>query len=155
MTADQLLESLGSALGLHDLCFDANGCARMGVRHAPAVNFERDPAGDIHLYSVLVPLPLDGRESFYHTLLQGNLFGTSTGGSALAVDTDFNQVSLCRTVLTEHTTPAGFFAQVEAFVNAADEWQTRLARLPAEAADVEKEMPELAGPARMDYFMRG
>jgi hypothetical protein len=152
MDADELLQSLGLSLGLHDLRFDSNGCARMAVRSAPAVNFERDDAGDIHLYSVLCPLPSQGREAFYETLLQGNLFGTSTAGSSLALDSDYGQVSLCRTIVTERTSAAGFAAEVEAFVNTADDWQSRLTRTP-----VESKAPELihAQPERMDYFMRG
>jgi hypothetical protein len=87
-------------------------------------------------------------------LLQGNLFGTSTAGSALALDSDYGQISLCRTIVAERSSETGFAAEVEAFVNAAEDWQNRLTRLPAPSR-AETEAAMMAVPAHMDYFMRG
>jgi hypothetical protein len=152
MDADQLLQSLGVALGLPDLCFDANGCARVAVDGAPAVNFERDEGGGIHVYSVLGPLPREERGALYAQLLQGNLFGSTTAGATLAVDADYGEVILCRTFMAELSTAPAFAAAVEAFVGAAEDWQVRIARAPSAGSH------DGAAPAMrqgMDAYLRG
>ena len=134
MDSNQLLHSLSESLGVPELRFDDNGCARLATDGAPAINFERDPAGTIHAYSVLATLPAEGREALYEQLLQGNLFGAATSGAALAVDTGGNEVLLCGVLATKQTTPELFAAQFEHFVGAAQKWQAQLARTP-EAAE--------------------
>ncbi|MBC7604523.1 MAG: type III secretion system chaperone [Ramlibacter sp.] len=151
MDTDQLLQSLGLALGLANLRFDANGCARLAVDGAPALNFERDAAGGIHLYSVLGPLPIEEREAVYAQLLQGNLFGTSTAGATLAVDELHGEIVLCRNVSAELMTAPAFESQVEAFVAAAEDWQGRLGKAPSSAAEVAMPM----APRLIDHFLRG
>ena len=151
MDADQLLQSLGVRLGLTDLRFDGNGCARLAIEGAPALDFERDVAGAIQLYSVLAPLPPAGREALYARLLKGNLFGASTAGASLAIDDLHDEVLLCRTVLAELATPASFAAEVEVFVNAAEDWQGRLVN---GAGDGESARAG-AAPRLMEHFLRG
>jgi hypothetical protein len=151
MDTDQLLQFLGLDLGLPTLRFDGNGCARLTIEGAPALNFERDEKGTIHLYSVLCPQPTDGREALYAQLLQGNLFGTSTGGALLAVDEMRREVVLCRKVDPEQVSVPAFISQVEAFVAAAEDWQGRLTSSRAGAAPPS----EAAAPSMMNHFMRG
>lgn len=151
MDTDQLLQSLGLALGLANLRFDANGCARLAVDGAPALNFERDTAGGIHLYSVLGPVPPEGREAVFSQLLQGNLFGTATSGGTLAVDELHGEIVLCRNVNAEMISASAFESLVEAFVAAAEDWQSRLGKAPAAAAEVGMPM----APRLMDHFLRG
>lgn len=126
MQADKLLPALGQQLGVPDLSFNAEGCARLVIEGAPALDFERDEAGAILMYSVLGPLPPAGRASFYGQMLQGNLFGSSTAGAALAIDDLHAQVLLCRTVTTRYLGLNEFAATVESFVAAAEAWQGRL-----------------------------
>lgn len=125
MDPDQLISSLGLAVGLPNLRFDANGCARLSVEGAPALNFERED-GAIHVYSVLGPLPAEGREILFTILLRGNLFGASTAGAALAIDELQDEVVLCRTFAAESTGADGFATDVEALVDAAEHWRARL-----------------------------
>ncbi|HVZ45063.1 MAG TPA: type III secretion system chaperone [Ramlibacter sp.] len=154
MDPDQLLQSLGLALGLPNLRFDGNGCARLAIDGAPALNFERDGNGAIHLYSVLGPLPMpDSREAVYTQLLQGNLFGASTAGATLAIDELHGEVVLCRTVVTEFTSAPAFSTLVETFVDAAENWQGKLSKSPASNAS--SASPLAAPPQRMDHFLRG
>jgi hypothetical protein len=148
---DELLESLGLALGLPDLRFDANGCARLAIENAPALNFERDEGGAIHLYSVLGPLPAQPRVALYAQLLQGNMFGSSTEGATLSVDPLFGEVVLCRTVLTEFTSAYGFASIAESFVAAAEDWAGRLSGGPADATP--PPTPTLS-IERMDHYLR-
>ncbi|HTH80059.1 MAG TPA: type III secretion system chaperone [Ramlibacter sp.] len=151
MDSDQLLQSLGLDLGLPNLRFDDNGCARLAIEGAPALNFERDANGSIHLYSVLCPQPPEGREALYAQLLQGNLFGTSTAGASLAIDEVHREVVLCRTISADLATAPAFIAEVEAFVAAAEDWQARLAG-PGIANSTLARAP--ASPM-MDHFLRG
>jgi hypothetical protein len=151
MDPDQLLQSLGLDLGLPSLRFDANGCARLAIDGAPALNFERDAKGSIHLYSVLCSQPQEGREALYAQLLQGNLFGTSTGGGALAVDESKREVVLCRTIFIDQTTAPAFMSQVEAFVAAAEDWKSRLSS-PQTAGTPSAPVP--ATPM-LNHFLRG
>jgi len=152
MDADQLLQSLGVALGLPDLRFNASGCARLAIDRAPALNFERSETGAIQLYSVLGPLRPDGREALYAQLLAGNLFGTATAGNTLAVDELQGEVLLCRTVSTESIGAPAFATLVEAFVGAAEDWQGRLSNAPAEMSST---APAFTAPRMMDNFLRG
>lgn len=152
MDTDQLLASLGLTLGLPNLRFDDNGCARLAIDGAPALNFERDASGGLHLYSVLAPVPPEGREALYAQLLQGNLFGTSTAGASLAIDDIHGEVVLCSNVNAAQASASGFSAQVEAFVAAAEDWQGRISRAPAADAPHSGQLVE---PRLMSHFLRG
>jgi hypothetical protein len=151
MDTDQLLQSLGLSLGLTNLRFDANGCARLAIDGAPALNMERDAVGGLHLYSVLCPLPPEGREAIYAQLLQGNLFGTSTGGGALAIDELHGEIVLCSNIKAELASAPAFASHVEAFVAAAEDWQSRLGKAPVE------DSAAIRPPATqmMSHFLRG
>lgn len=151
MDAEQLLQTLAVTLGLPDLRFDHNGCARLAIDGAPALNFERDASGGIHLYSVLCSLPSERREAVYEQLLKGNLFGTATAGATLAVDELHREIVLCRTVSCENATGPGFSTLVEAFVGAAEDWQGRLSRAPE--GDETPVMP-VAAQGMMQHFLR-
>jgi hypothetical protein len=129
MDADQLLQSLAVNVGMPELRFDNNGCARIAVDGAPAVNFEREEDGDaLHVYSVIGPLPVENREAVYRQLLDANLYGNATGGASLAVDTLRAEVVLCRTFGAGVASAAAFVADVESLVAAAEDWQERLKR---------------------------
>ncbi|MRD47053.1 type III secretion system chaperone [Caenimonas koreensis] len=149
MDTDQLLQSLGLSLGLDKLRFDANGCACLAVDGAPALNFERDASGGIHLYSVLAPVPPDEREAVYTQLLQGNLFGTLTAGATLAIDELHAEIVLCRNVVAESQTASSFESLVEAFVAAAEDWQSRLGKAPVQSSRQNTPM----APRLLDPFM--
>jgi hypothetical protein len=149
MQADKLLQSLGMHLGVPDLHFNADGCARLGIDGAPALDFELDETGAIQMYSVLGPLPTEGRTSLYAQMLQGNLFGSSTAGAALAIDDLHGEVVLCRTVTTKHVSVSEFTAKVESFVAAAEDWQGRLVSVPAQ-----EPAGRLVSAPMMDHFLR-
>jgi hypothetical protein len=150
MDPEQLLQSLATTLDLPGLRFDGHGCARIAIDDAPALNFERTSSA-IHLYSVLAPLPPEGRESLYAQMLKGNLFGEATAGSSLAIDEPRNEILMCRTVVAEFASGPSFVSIVEQFVDTAREWQGRIAHAPASDVDSHS----LAAPMMMDQFVRG
>jgi hypothetical protein len=139
------------SLGLPDLQFDANGCARLVIDNAPALNFERDARGAIHLYSVVGPLPPEGREAVFAQLLQGNLFGESTAGATLAIDQPRGEILLCRTVVCELTPAPAFAWLVDVFVDAAQDWHSRLSRAP----EADKAAAPFTAAPMMGQFVRG
>lgn len=157
MDADQLLQNLAVALELPELRFDANGCARIAVDGAPALNFERAANGSIHLYSVLGSLPLERQEAYYRQMLEGNLFGTATGGAALAVDGTQGEVVLCRTVHVDHVAAADFSTMVEEFVTAAEDWLSKLSQAPivSGASLMPDAAAALASAEMAAHFLRG
>ncbi|CAN7238662.1 type III secretion system chaperone [Acidovorax sp. Leaf78] len=127
-TADQLLLDLGQTAGLSQtLRFDAQGCARLVFDTSLAIDFERDDdARVLQVYSVLGPLPAQGREALYRRLLEANLFGAATAGATLAVDGHTQEVVLCRTVDVEETGGPAFVRLVEGFVAVAEDWKKLL-----------------------------
>ena len=150
MEPDQLLQALAVSLHLPNLRFDANGCARVLIDNAPALNFER-AHGAIHVYSVLAALPPEGREAVYAEMLQANLFGESTSGATLAIDQSRGEILMCRTAFAEQSTGPLFVSMVEVFVDSAKGWQERLACAPQRATQHEP----FAGQQMLEHFVRG
>ena len=151
MDADQLLNSLGIAMGLQQLAFDEQGCARLMFDGKLAVNLEHEAGSAVlQMYSVVGELPPEDREVLYAMLLKANLFGGETQGATLAVDPLQHEIVLCRTVALEGLPAAAFAAQVEAFVSTTEHWQQRLAGGVASLV-----APIAVAPPRMDTFLRG
>lgn len=134
-STDQLLLDLGQMAGLpQPLRFDQHGCARLMFDAHLGIDFERHAdAGLIQVYSVLGPVPAEGRDALFQQLLEANLFGADTGGSTLALDSEMGEVVLCRSVATDGMAAAAFVQLVEQFASVAEDWKTRLARHKAPA----------------------
>ncbi len=134
MLATELLSHFATGLGLPELHFDAQGCARLLLDGRTEIHFEHDAATDaIHLYSRLGGLPAAGQERLYLQLLQANLFGAQTAGATLAVDSAKQAVVLCRQALPRHLGGEDFRALVQAFVDATEYWTQQLALADAAA----------------------
>jgi hypothetical protein len=143
MDADQLLNGLGLAMGLPQLRFDERGCARLMFDGKLAINFEHDAdSASIQVYSVIAPMPSEGRDAIFAMLLQGNLFGSETAGAALALDLAHREIVLCRKLALENASAASFAQAVESFVDATEHWQQRVAasREPIEPIPLETAM---------------
>ncbi|MES2975610.1 MAG: type III secretion system chaperone [Pseudomonadota bacterium] len=153
MDANQLLTSLGLAVGLPDLAFDGNGCARLLFDQRIAVNLEHDAdAGCIHVYSVLGAVPPPGTgEALFRRLLEGNLFGSQTHGAALAVDGSSHEILLSRSLDVESASAEGFGRMVEKLLAASDHWTQELS---GSAAGHAVQAPDsTAQPAHMPAYM--
>ena len=128
MKPEQLLNDLGLTMGLPDLKFNEQGCARLVFDSKTSVNLESDAdTGQLQIYTDLCPLPPEGREALYLALLAGNRFGVQTQGATLAVDSANYQVVLCRTLVAEELSLAAFTEVIEGFVATALKWQEQLA----------------------------
>ena len=90
MKPEQLLNDLGLTMGLTDLKFNEQGCARLVFDGKTSVNLESDAdTGQLQIYTDLCPLPPEGREALYLSLLKVHLFGLQTQGATLAVPSQF------------------------------------------------------------------
>lgn len=155
-STDQLLLDLGQLAGLpQPLHFDPHGCARLMCNAHLGINFERNTdAGLIHIYSVLGPLPAEGREVLYQQLLEANLFCAETGGATLAIDSLTSEIILCRSVAADGMGAADFVQLVNQFTDTAEDWNARLTS-PASLADLTDHPAPADEPMHgMGAFMR-
>lgn len=128
MNAVNLLSELGTLMGISDLQFDAQGCARLVFDGAVTLNLEHEAGSSrLQIYSVIGKVPLENREHVFQILLEGNLFGAETGGAVLAVDPLEREIVLFRTLEGEGITGAAFAEVVGSFVDAVEDWTGRLA----------------------------
>ena len=153
MKAEQLLNDLGLAMGLPGLVFNADGCARLVFDGKTAVNFESEPeTGQLILYIALGPLPAEGREALYLSLLEGNLFGTQTFGATLAVDSLNHEVVLCRNLIADELSAQSFTVIIENFVNCAEQWR---AQIEGGGQSQPAAMQTLTVPSQFQVYIRG
>lgn len=154
MKPEQLLNDLGLTMGLPDLKFNEQGCARLVFDSKTSVNLESDAdTGQLQIYTDLCPLPPEGREALYLSLLEGNLFGLQTQGATLAVDSANHEVVLCRTLAAEELSANAFLAIIESFVNCAEQWRAQIkggGQQPPAAAQ-----QTLTAPSQFQGFIRG
>lgn len=153
MKAEQLLNDLGLTMGLANLKFNEEGCARLVFDGKTSVNLESDAeTGLLQIYTDLGPLPAEGREALYLSLLEGNLFGLGTQGATLAVDSANREVVLCRTLTANEQSASTFVAIIESFVNSAEQWRAQLDGSPTTPEEVRISTMELQ---TMHSFIRG
>lgn len=154
MNTAQFLNDLGLTMGLSDLVFNDEGCARLVFDGKIGVNFESDAeTGHLFAYTTLGPLPAQGREGLYLSLLEANLLSaTEHFGATLAVDSLNNEVVLCRHLMTDELSTQSFNQIIENFVNCAEQWRYRLEHAGPETAPA----PLSGGaPVSVSGFIRG
>lgn len=155
MKPEQLLNDLGLTMGLPGLAFNAEGCARLLFDGNNAVNLESEPeTGQIIIYMALGPLPAQGREALYLSLLEGNLFGTQTSGSTLAVDSLNHEVVLCRNLVADELSAESFVKIIENFVNCAEQWRATMESATGHAEAVCASVP-FDSASQFNGFIRG
>ena len=123
MTAQELLQELGTILGIKPAFGNAETCRLLF--DDDAVDFE---AADETLFLIaeVGPVPVEGREAVYARLLAANLFGAQTGGATLGLDPDKERVILHR-ALPLPCDYAPFEAALERFVKSLRYWKEWLA----------------------------
>jgi hypothetical protein len=125
--AQDLLAAYGQLTGLPHLRFNSDGCARLLFDGSVSVDLEVDDAAAcIQAYGVLGPVPAGNREALYRRLLEGNLFGTQTGGAALSIDPVQEEVLLCRRLELAATDAAAMAESLQSFAGVVAQWRDRL-----------------------------
>ena len=123
---DGLVSDLGKEIGIPDLALDEESYGCLFVDDV-ALNLEYDEEGNrLLLYTRLGEAPERGRESFYETLLDANLFWKGTGGATIGLDKETGGVLLAYGFDLDGTSLADFKTVVENFVNIAETWIGRV-----------------------------
>ena len=82
-----------------------------------------EDSGQILLSTCVAPLPREGRERVFLTLLQGQYFFQRTAGATLAVDNDASFIVLQAVYALRLLTADSFVHAVERFMQAAEYWR--------------------------------
>lgn len=137
MTAQELLQELGTTLGIKPEFGNAGTCRLLFDDNA--VDFE---AADETLFLIaeVGSVPAEGREAVYARLLAANLFGAQTGGATLGLDQDKECVILHRALPLPCDYPP-FEAALEGFVKSLRYWKEWLALAASAPAAPTKETP--------------
>lgn len=127
MSAEQLIRDLSHIISLPELALDEQGCACLLVDEKLALQIEYDESTQsLVLYCVLGALPAERCEALFRLLLGGNLFGTATSGSTLAIDELNHDIVLWRRVGLESTTADGLVGTIEDMLAATEYWQLKI-----------------------------
>lgn len=141
MNAVSLLSELGSQMGISGLQFDDQGCARLVFDGSVTLNLEHESGSSkLQIYSVLGKVPVENKEHVFQILLEGNLFGSETGGAVLSLDPLEREIVLFRTFESDGLTGAAFAEAVGRFVDATEDWKARLAN-SGQSAPVGRAVP--------------
>ncbi len=129
MDIHSILSQLGQQMGLPQLKLDENRVCRLVFDQRLVVDIEAsDDEKIVHLYALVGEVPPEDKEAFMALLLEANLFGKGTGGSAFALDHNHHEVYLCRVVLIESLAYQEFVNMLETFVNHLEAWMDKIER---------------------------
>ncbi|HSI85297.1 MAG: type III secretion system chaperone [Candidatus Methylacidiphilales bacterium] len=128
MTLENLLSELAQKMGLPHLRLNSQGVVRLVFDRNIVVDVEGPRGAPVfHLITLLGSVPSEGQECLFARLLEANTFGHGTGGAVLSLDSEAGEIFLHRT-FDRYCTDAEFFiGAFAAFVDAAEDWKTRLA----------------------------
>ena len=124
--ADLLLSGYGSTLGLPQVHFDPNGCARLEYTDGLAVVFVLVSAASvIHVYHCLGEIPDAASAAFFRRLLEGNFFGKETRGATLAIDPVKDELLVCRQLPLEGAAASDAEKFMADFLASARDWRQK------------------------------
>lgn len=154
MSLDILVRALATELNVPDLALNANGNCQLVIDGQLAVTIEEAPAERCaHFYCTVGHVPEVGREAYFATLLEAQLFGREVGeGCAFGYDRPTNEVLLCRKLSLSGLEADAFSAALGEFVNWAFHWTEKLG--DPEHADALKAAPGGDGFSLHEHFIR-
>ena len=127
MDIHSILTQLGQQMGLPQLKLDENNVCRLVFDQRLVVDIEAtDNNKVIHFYALVGELPPENKEDFMANLLEANLFGKGTGGSAFALDHNHQEIYLCRLLLIDSLAYQDFVNILETFVNHLEAWMDKI-----------------------------
>jgi hypothetical protein len=118
MSIDELLREFGSRSGLGVLSRNGEGVCRLIFNGGLIVDIEapdRDP--DLHLTATVGPLAPRASASLLRALLSANLMTRESGGAALALDLNRDEVVLHRQLPAEGLDYAAFERSLDSFLS--------------------------------------
>ncbi len=128
MSTADMLHALGSALGIPELAFDAQGLRSLAIGDELVVNLQHDAAAaEVVMFAVVATLPPSPPQETLLRLLHANRFWHGTGGATLSLDEHAPpRVILARRVAAAAVTPAQFVTLFEGFVDHLNDWHRLL-----------------------------
>ena len=138
---NRLLAHVGSMTGLAGLALDDEN--RCGLKFDDNLGVEIELAGgDLRLTAVVGSYPPELELPALRELASGNLGWAGTGGATLAANTGRRLVALQLREAAEGIDAERFVRLLEGFVETAERWAERIARLRPDTAE---EAPSMLG----------
>ncbi len=116
---DQLSEDMVAA---DSISANEDGSYSLYLEPDLHISLRENASSGICLFTPVAPLPKKKKEEFLLKAMTANLFGRETGGAALGLDREGEQVTLL-TFLPEQLNYRDFHDYLEDFVNYADAWR--------------------------------
>ncbi len=137
MLLAELLREVAEDLGLPELTLNASGVCQVVVDGHLEVTLEEVPLEQsVHIYSAVASVPDSGREEYFASLLEAQLFGREIGeGAAFGFDRDAGDILLCRKLSLTDMDGERLAAALNEFVNWAEHWKTKLSSFTAPEFD--------------------
>lgn len=127
MELKTLIERLGVELKLPELALNENGVCFLTFDGRLQVAVEAAPEPHIvFMYGVLCPIPTEGKDKLYETLMEGHLFGIGTRGGTFAASSQFGHIFLFKRFDLREISFEGFLREMESFVQAYDFWKKKI-----------------------------
>lgn len=126
MTLEELMQELGSRLGLGEVQLDEDGGAQIVVDDDLDIDIARAEEGSgFSLSAVVGPLHANDREAELAELLAANLLGRGTGGAALSLDDALDEIVLSRIVAQDDLPFEVFEQELTTFIEVLRIWRDR------------------------------
>jgi len=140
--ADEVLKELGERLKLGDLKFQDNGYCTLVFDNEHIVDIiKEEDDKDKTIIKIVCPIgdaPTGiERLELYRQMMEGNLFAQGTGGAAIYLDTDIDELMMYDRLVIGCTEYQAFETALEAFLNHLETWKEKL----KEYGGGEKEKP--------------
>ncbi|MPM33571.1 hypothetical protein SDC9_80148 [bioreactor metagenome] len=129
LSAAELLSELGGAIGIPELCMDAEGCCRLAFDGDWMVELRHAPAQGRWLLSCSVHGVLVSGDGM-QLLLRGNLAGSGFGGGWAAIDERGHAV-LHLPLADADASGSALVQATELLLDHAERWRKRLAEGPS------------------------
>lgn len=126
MNIVELIKEMGRRLGLDDVDYDPREGGELIVGDY-RIAIEAMP-GCIILTSTIGLVPNNADRAYFHGLLAANYSLDDTGGSALAINPDYDEILLCRNILQDDLTFDAFEREMMMFFHAVESWTEKLKR---------------------------
>ena len=148
MRFDELIESLGSLIGVQLRVDDAGVCA-LAVKDMKLTLQDLPETDSIGLLGEIGEPPPQHLEDLLSAMLNANHCFRGTGGATISRDPDTGRFFLCRMLDARAVDGDGFFKALESFVNTQETWCRMLADYRGSAAksapDAEERPPAFGG----------
>jgi hypothetical protein len=128
MTYENLLKQLAAKLGIPELKpTGENGQCPLAFNNKYQLVLEKGLIpGTFFVYTVLCPIPQNGRQELFDLLMTGHLFGAATAGATFGASSQIGQVLMYRQFELEGLKMENFHKSLEEFVRTYIHWHEQI-----------------------------